>query len=77
MTSVDGNLTALLSAAQSIGVPQPLKLFGTPGAEEEVPAALARGAISAFALTETERGLRPGRDEHHGDAVAGRHATTS
>jgi len=30
VTSVDGNLTALLSAAQSIGVPQPLKLFGTP-----------------------------------------------
>ena len=30
VTSVDGNLTALLSAAQSIGVPQPLKIFGTP-----------------------------------------------
>jgi len=30
VTSQDGNLTALLSAAQSIGVPQPLKLFGTP-----------------------------------------------
>src|SRR5688572_25703238 len=27
--SVDGNLTALLSAHQSIGVPQPVKLFGT------------------------------------------------
>ena len=26
----DGNLAALLSAHQSIGVPQPLKLFGTP-----------------------------------------------
>jgi alkylation response protein AidB-like acyl-CoA dehydrogenase len=30
VTSQDGNLTALLSAAQSIGVPQALKLFGTP-----------------------------------------------
>ena len=30
VTSMDGNLTALLSAHQSIGVPQPLKLFGTP-----------------------------------------------
>src|SRR3712207_8448031 len=30
VTSKDGNLTALLSAHQSIGVPQPLKLFGTP-----------------------------------------------
>ena len=29
VTSQDGNLTALLSAAQSIGVPQPLKLFGS------------------------------------------------
>ena len=28
--STDGNLVALLSAHQSIGVPQPLKLFGTP-----------------------------------------------
>src|SRR5690606_14251414 len=28
VTSHDGNLTALLSAHQSIGVPQPLKLFG-------------------------------------------------
>ncbi len=29
VTSKDGSLTALLSASQSIGVPQPLKLFGT------------------------------------------------
>jgi len=29
VSSVDGSLTALLSAHQSIGVPQPLKLFGT------------------------------------------------
>ena len=29
VASVDGSLTALLSAHQSIGVPQPLKLFGT------------------------------------------------
>ena len=38
--SVDGNLVALLSAHQSIGVPQPLKLFGSRGAQEEVPAPL-------------------------------------
>ncbi len=30
VTSQDGSMTALLSAAQSIGVPTPLKLFGTP-----------------------------------------------
>ena len=42
----DGNLIALLSAHQSIGVPQPLKLFGTRGAEEEVPPAPgARGGL--------------------------------
>ena len=29
VTSKDGSLTALLSAHQSIGLPQPLKLFGT------------------------------------------------
>ena len=29
VTSKDGSITALLSAHQSIGVPQPLKLFGT------------------------------------------------
>src|SRR6266540_297064 len=29
VSSVDGSLTALLSAHQSIGVPQPLKMFGT------------------------------------------------
>src|SRR5207249_9211659 len=32
--SVDGNIGALLSAHQSIGVPQPLKLFGTPGQKQ-------------------------------------------
>src|SRR3954452_5582198 len=53
VTSVDGNLTALLSAAQSIGVPQPLKLFGSPEQKQKYLPRLARGAISAFALTES------------------------
>ena len=43
VTSNDGSMTALLSAAQSIGVPLPLKLFGTDGAEEEVPPAARQG----------------------------------
>ncbi len=59
VTSVDGNLTALLSAAQSIGVPQPLKLFGTPQQKERYLPRLARGAISAFALTEPHVGSDP------------------
>ncbi len=57
--------SALLSAHQSIGVPQPLKLFGTRDAEEEVPAALRRGrdlrlrAHRAGASAPIRRGSRP------------------
>jgi alkylation response protein AidB-like acyl-CoA dehydrogenase len=59
VTSQDGNLTALLSAAQSIGVPTPLKLFGTPEQKERYLPRLAKGAVSAFALTETQVGSDP------------------
>src|SRR5690348_7938340 len=59
VTSVDGNLTALLSAAQSIGVPQPLKLFGTPEQKRRYLPRLAKGAVSAFALTENHVGSDP------------------
>jgi len=59
VTSVDGNLTALLSAAQSIGVPQPLKLFGTPEQKRLYLPRLAGGAVSAFALTESNVGSDP------------------
>ena len=59
VTSRDGNLVALLSAHQSIGVPQPLKLFGTPQQKKEYLPRCARGAISAFALTEPGVGSDP------------------
>ncbi len=59
--SYDGNLTALLSAHQSIGVPQPLKLFGTEEQKKKYLPRCARGAISAFALTETGVGSDPAR----------------
>jgi alkylation response protein AidB-like acyl-CoA dehydrogenase len=59
VTSVDGNLTALLSAHQSIGVPQPLKLFGTPEQKKKYLPRLAKGAVSAFALTEPGVGSDP------------------
>jgi alkylation response protein AidB-like acyl-CoA dehydrogenase len=59
--SVDGNLTALLSAHQSIGVPQPLKLFGTPEQKKKYLPRCARGEISAFALTENHVGSDPAR----------------
>ncbi len=59
VTSKDGSLTALLSAHQSIGLPQPLKLFGTPEQKQRFFPRLAKGAISAFALTEVDAGSDP------------------
>ncbi|MGH9368292.1 MAG: acyl-CoA dehydrogenase family protein [Thermoanaerobaculia bacterium] len=59
VSSWDGNLIALLSAHQSIGVPQPLKLFGTPEQKKKYFPRLARGAVSAFALTEPHVGSDP------------------
>ncbi len=56
-----GNLTALLSAHQSIGVPQPLLLFGTEEQKRKWLPRCAGGEISAFALTETEVGSDPAR----------------
>jgi alkylation response protein AidB-like acyl-CoA dehydrogenase len=55
----DANVLALLSAHQSIGVPQPLKLFGTPEQKKKYLPRIAKGAISAFALTENEVGSDP------------------
>lgn len=49
----------LLSAHQSIGVPQPLKLFGTDQQKQKFLPRLAKGAISAFALTEPGVGSDP------------------
>jgi alkylation response protein AidB-like acyl-CoA dehydrogenase len=59
VTSKDGSLTALLSAHQSIGLPQPLKLFGTAEQKQRFFPRLAKGAISAFALTEIDAGSDP------------------
>src|ERR1041384_1799349 len=59
VTSQDGNLTALLSASQSIGVPVPLKLFGTEAQKKKDLPRIARGQISAFALNEPHVGTAP------------------
>ncbi|WP_081886359.1 acyl-CoA dehydrogenase family protein [Haloferula sp. BvORR071] len=56
-----GNLTALLSAHQSIGIPQPLLAFGTDEQKKKYLPQCAAGGISAFALTETEVGSDPAR----------------
>ena len=50
-----------LSAHQSIGLPQPLRLFGTDEQKERYLPRLAAGAISAFALTEPDVGSDPAR----------------
>lgn len=58
-----GSTVAWLSAHQSIGVPQPLKLFGTPEQKKKYLPRLAKGAISAFALTEPGVGSDPAKME--------------
>lgn len=54
--SFDASLTVFLSAAQSIGVPEPLRLFGTEEQQAKYLPRLARGEISGFALTEKSVG---------------------
>ncbi|HEY5752012.1 MAG TPA: acyl-CoA dehydrogenase family protein [Chthoniobacterales bacterium] len=65
-----GNLTALLSAHQSIGVPQPLLLFGNEEQRRKYLPRVARGEISAFALTEPGAGSDPARMTTHAEPDA-------
>jgi hypothetical protein len=62
-----GNLTALISAHQSIGVPQPLILFGTEEQKRRFLPRVARTEISAFALTEMKVGSDPAKMETHAE----------
>ncbi len=59
--SCSSGVGSVLSAHQSIGVPQPLKLFGTPEQKAKYLPLLAKGAISGFALTEPDVGSDPAR----------------
>ncbi|MEU8838733.1 acyl-CoA dehydrogenase family protein [Streptomyces roseus] len=59
--SVSPAIGALLSAHQSIGVPQPLKMFGTQEQKETFLPRCATTAISAFLLTEPDVGSDPAR----------------
>src|SRR6266702_5080026 len=59
--SVSPAVAALLSAHQSIGVPQPLALFGTDEQKQHYLPRCARGEISAFLLTEPDVGSDPAR----------------
>lgn len=61
VTTVHSSLGALLSAHQSIGVPEPLKLAGTAEQKRRFLPRCAAGAISAFLLTEPDVGSDPAR----------------
>jgi len=55
------SLGALLSAHQSIGLPEPLKLAGTEEQKRRYLPRAAKGEISAFLLTEPDVGSDPAR----------------
>ncbi|MBF6135740.1 acyl-CoA dehydrogenase family protein [Nocardia otitidiscaviarum] len=59
--SAHPSLGVLLSAHQSIGVPEPLKLAGTDDQKREFLPRCAKGAVSAFLLTEPDVGSDPAR----------------
>jgi len=68
--SWDANLTALVSAHQSIGVPQPLLLFGTEEQKQKYLPRVAQREISAFALTESHAGSDPATMSLRADPTA-------
>jgi alkylation response protein AidB-like acyl-CoA dehydrogenase len=59
LTNHCASVAGTLSAHQSIGVPQPIKLFGTEEQKQRFLPRLAKGALSAFALTEPNAGSDP------------------
>ena len=59
--SVHPSIGALVSAHNSIGVPEPVKMFGTPEQKQEYLPRCAAGAITAFLLTEPDVGSDPAR----------------
>lgn len=59
--SAHSAISALLSAHQSIGAPQPLRLFGTEAQKAKFLPRLARDEVSAFLLTEPDVGSDPAR----------------
>ncbi len=59
VASYCASLAVWLSAHQSIGVPNPLKMFGTAEQKKKYFPRLAKGELSAFALTEPGVGSDP------------------
>ena len=61
VSSVHPSLGALVSAHQSIGVPEPVKMFGTDEQKQRFLPRCAAGAVTAFLLTEPDVGSDPAR----------------
>ena len=59
--SVHPSLATLISAHNSIGVPEPVKQFGTDEQKQEYLTRCAGGAVTAFLLTEPDVGSDPAR----------------
>ena len=59
--SVHPSIGALVSAHQSIGVPEPVRMFGTQEQKQRFLPRCAAGAITAFLLTEPDVGSDPAR----------------
>jgi alkylation response protein AidB-like acyl-CoA dehydrogenase len=59
--TANGAISTLLSAHQSIGAPQPLKLFGSEEQKQRFLPRLAHDEVSAFLLTEPDVGSDPAR----------------
>jgi hypothetical protein len=59
VASYCGATAVLISAHQSIGVPQPLKYYGTEAQKKKFMPRFREGTISAFALTELDVGSDP------------------
>ena len=59
--SVHPSMGALVSAHQSIGVPEPVRMFGAEEQKQQWLPRCARGAVTAFLLTEPDVGSDPAR----------------
>jgi alkylation response protein AidB-like acyl-CoA dehydrogenase len=59
--SVHASIGALVSAHQSIGVPEPVKMFGSEDQKQRFLPRCAGGAVTAFLLTEPDVGSDPAR----------------
>jgi hypothetical protein len=59
--SLHPSIGALLSAHQSIGVPEPVKMFGSAEQKRQFLPRCAAGAVTAFLLTEPDVGSDPAR----------------